>query len=258
MTLRYVYAIVPSSAADAIDAARIDGIEGSAVRTLVEDPFAAVTSRVPEADYDSDALNEHVRDLDWLTPRAAAHQSVNMRMLDLADAVLPLSFGTLYRDDERVREMLREDVPARTRRLDDLTGRAEWVVTVSREVASVPEADDELRRLDDEISRSTPGKAFLLERRRTSVASAASERADADAARRAMEALSDASERTYREPVARAAGDVVALRLSVLALRTNADRVDRAIETLRDELGSSGYRVRATGPWPAYRFGALS
>jgi hypothetical protein len=257
MTLRYVYGIVPALAAGDVDGAAIEGIDGGRVRTIVEGPFAAAASEVSEAEYGSDSLNERVADLEWLTPRAAAHQAVNMRLLNVAGTVLPLSFGALYLDEDRVRDMLREDVASRSGRMQELGGRAEWVVTVSREVTTVPAADDDLRTLDEEIAKATPGKAFLLERRRASVATAAGERADADAARRALDVLTPVSERTYREPVARGGTDVVALRVSLLAPRERAGIVDAAIGSLRDELTSAGYHVRATGPWPAYRFGSL-
>lgn len=255
--LRYVYGIVPAAAAGDVDGAGIEGLEGGRVRSLVEGPFAAAASEVSGVEYGSDSLNERVADLEWLTPRAAAHQAVNMRLLEVAGTVLPLSFGALYRDEERVREMLREDVVARGARMRELDGRAEWVVTVSREAAALPGADEDLRALDEEIAKATPGKAFLLERRRAGVATAAGERADADAARRALDVLTPVSERTYREPVARGGTDVVAVRVSLLAPRERAGIVDAAIGSLRSELTGAGYHVRATGPWPAYRFGSL-
>ena len=257
MTLRYVYGIVPAEAASAVDAMAIEGIDGGPVRTIVEGRFAAAASEVSAEIYGSDSLNERIGDLEWLTPRASAHQAVNLRLLDIAGTVLPLAFGALYLDEARVREMLREDVASRSARMGELRGRAEWVVTVSREVTNVSTTDEDLRALDDEIANATPGKAFLLERRRANVATAAGERADAGAARRALEILTPVSERTYREPVARGGADVVVLRVSLLAPRERSDAVGGAIEALRDELSSSGHHVRATGPWPAYRFGAL-
>lgn len=146
MSLQYVYGIVPASAAAAIDAARIEGIDGTAVHAVVAGQLAAVVGAMSEDEYESRALNERVRDLEWLTPRAAEHQAVNSRLLELAPAVLPVSFGALYRDEARVREMLHEDAAARTARLEELAGRGEWIVTVSREVDAPAGADAELRR----------------------------------------------------------------------------------------------------------------
>ena len=256
MTLRYVYGIVPATALGALESARIEGLEGALVRAIVDGELAAAASDVSERDYGSAGLNEHVRDLDWLTPRASVHQRVNARLLEIADSVLPLSFGALYRDDERVREMLRTDGADRADRLRALAGRAEWVVTVTRDVDTVPGADDDLRALDVEIAGATPGRAYLLEKRRTSVVRIAGDRADGGVASRVADELGAAAERAYREPVADAGRDVIVVRLSLLGRRDD-DGIDERIERLRAELEPEGYRVRATGPWPAYRFGSL-
>ena len=256
MTLRYVYGIVPALASAAIDDAHLDGLGGAQVRAVTDDGLAAATSEVPESEFGADALNDKIRDLDWLTPRAAVHQQVNARLLEIADTVIPLSFGTLYRDDERVRDMLRADPNERLGRLASLAGRGEWVVTVTRDAGDAPGADEDLRSLDREIASAAPGRAFLLEKRRTRVAEKAGERADGDAARRVIDELSDVAERTYNEPVAEAGRDVIVVRLSLLARRAD-DRVDARIDRLRSDLEAGGYRVRVTGPWPAYRFGSL-
>jgi len=72
-----------------------------------------------------------------------------------------------------------------------------------------------------------------------------------------LQVLEEHSERTYREPVASGGPDVVVLRISLLAPRERSSAVDRAIASLGGELATTGYRVRASGPWPAYRFGSL-
>src|SRR6186997_1094831 len=115
-TLRYVYGIVPATAAAVVDPADIAGIDDARVRAIVDGALSAAYSEVDETEYGEAVLNERVRDLDWLAPRAAAHQSVNAKLLELTGVVLPLSFGALYRDDARVKEMLREDAPARRAR----------------------------------------------------------------------------------------------------------------------------------------------
>jgi hypothetical protein len=47
------------------------------------------------------------------------------------------------------------------------------------------------------------------------------------------------------------------LRVSLLAPRAKAGALDGAIAAVTRDLDPLGYRVRATGPWPAYRFGSL-
>lgn len=257
MSLRYVYGIVPAASAEPVESAALHGIDGGAVRAIVAGPFAAAFSEVDDETYGEDGLNDRVRDLDWLTPRAGAHQTVNARLLEVAGVVLPLSFGALYRDDDRVRDMLREDVPARSERLRELAGRGEWVVTVLRDEGDERDGDGALDVLDREIASSAPGKGYLLTTRRTAVAKEATAKADGEAADRAMAHLVRAVERTYREPVVHGGGDVVVLRVSLLAPKAKTGAVDGAVAAITAELEPRGYRVRVTGPWPAYRFGSL-
>ncbi len=257
MTLRYVYGVTAAAAARAIDDAGLRGIDGASVRAIATGDLAAAVSDVASDRYGADALNERIADLDWLTERASAHQEVNARLLEIAGTVLPLAFGALYRDDERVREMLREDAAGRQARLDALAGRGEWLVTVVRDADSTPDDDGMLRRLEGEIAASAPGRAFLLEKRRAGVATRAAERADAQAARDALTHLANAAERTYEEPLPAGGADVVVLRVSLLARRDARGPLDAAVRSTESALAPRGYRVRVTGPWPAYRFGSL-
>lgn len=255
--LRYVYGIARAGDAARVATAGLVGIDENPVGCVVEGTLLAATSDVNEAEYDEAALNEHVRDLDWLTARAARHQAVNGRLLELLGTVLPLSFGAIYRDDERVRQMLREDAAERGSQLDSLTGRAEWVVTISRGT-DTPADDAELRALDEQIAASPPGRAFLLDKQRGTTLSRATERRDNEAAAATLARLEGVAERTYREPVVAGGTDAVALRASILVARDREEALMKAIGELEGRLGESGYRIRASGPWPAYRFGSVS
>lgn len=254
--LRYVYGIAPAGGALAIDSAALDGIEGGRVRSIAEGELLAAVSDVDSGVYDSAPLNEHIRDLDWLAPRAAAHQAVNGRLLDLLGTVLPLSFGAIYRDDDRVRQMLHEDAAERATRLRGLEGRGEWVLTLTRDADATLD-EGEVRALDDEIATSAPGRAFLLEKRRSSTVTRALERRDAEAADEAVAAVEDVAERTYREAIASGGTDVVVLRASILVPREREGALAGAIGRAEGALAARGYRLRASGPWPAYRFGGM-
>ncbi|HKY51934.1 MAG TPA: GvpL/GvpF family gas vesicle protein [Candidatus Limnocylindria bacterium] len=256
-TLRYVYGIARGSDASRVAGAGLTGIEERPVGCVVEGPLLAAASDVDETDYGQTTLNERIRDLDWLAARAAQHQSVNGRLLDLLGTVLPLAFGAIYRDDERVRHMLREDVDARQAQLDSLDGRAEWVVTITRDSDTAGD-DPAVREIDAEIAASTPGRAFLLDKQRGTTLSRTLERRDLEAADAALERLAGVAERTYREPVATGGTDTVVLRASILVARDREPALSGAIAELERVLGERGYRVRASGPWPAYRFGGRS
>ena len=104
--LLYLYAIADAAASGAIVAARLTGIDGGRVAPVVEGRLLGATSIVPASEYDEAPLNEHLQDLDWLAPRAAAHQDVNGRLLEITGGIVPLAFGAIYRGPEGVRTLL--------------------------------------------------------------------------------------------------------------------------------------------------------
>ena len=255
--LRYVYGIARATDAARVAAAGLIGIDERPVGSVTQGALLAAVSDVDESEYSEAPLNEHVRDLDWLSARAAQHQAVNGRLLELLGTVLPLSFGAIYRDDERVRQMLSENARDRSEQLASLAGHAEWVVTVSRD-ADAPADDADVRALDAQIAASPPGRAFLLERQRGTTLSRSLERRDSDAASTALSVLEGVAIRTYQEPVVAGGTDAVALRASILVARDREPALAKAVGDLESRLAERGYRVRASGPWPAYRFGAMS
>ena len=84
--LRYLYAVANANAQGAIAAANLRGIDGGRVEAIVEGDLLGATSAVPASEYEEEPLNERLQDLEWLAPRAASHQEVNGRLLELANA----------------------------------------------------------------------------------------------------------------------------------------------------------------------------
>jgi len=254
--LRYLYAIADARASRTIAESALAGVEGRPVGAVVEGALCGATSAVPDDTYEEAPLNEHLRDLDWLAPRAAAHQAVNGRLHELLDAVLPVSFGAIYRDDDGVRALLRSRDAELRERLATLRGRSEWIVSVERDVAAAATSAD-LGELEQEIAEAPPGRAFLLGKRRQEVVREERRRRDAAIAAEAEAALGAVGERLYREPLIDGAETPAVARFSVLVARDRERDLAEGAQTLERADDGAGYRIRLSGPWPAYRFGGL-
>jgi len=254
--LRYLYAIAGAENARAIAGSELRGVEGGRVTAVVEAALSGATSAVPASDYDEAPLNEHLRDLDWLAPRAAAHQEVNGRLHELLDAVVPVSFGAIYRDDDGVRTLLRSRAGELAERLASLRGRSEWIVSIERD-AGRPSESDALGALEREIAGAPPGRAFLLGKRREEVVRDERRERDATIAAVAEAAVGTIAERLYREPLIEGAETPAVARFSVLVPRDRQPDLASAVRELERSHEGGGYRVRLSGPWPAYRFGGL-
>jgi hypothetical protein len=254
--LRYLYAVANANAQTAIAGSSLRGIDDGRVEAIVEGQLLGVTSAVPASDYEEEPLNERLQDLEWLAPRAASHQEVNGRLLDLADAVIPLAFGAIYRDDEGVRELLRTRAADFADRLRAVQGRAEWIVSIERDGSGAP-SGGAVGALDAEIAAAPPGRAFLLGKRRDEVIREERRARDAAVAEETWAAIEAIAERVYREPLIEDPTAAAIARFSVLTPRDREIELGDVVRGLGASGVSEGYRVRLSGPWPAYRFGGL-
>jgi hypothetical protein len=254
--LRYLYAVANANAKAAIASANLRGIEGSPVEAVVEGRLLGVTSVVPATDYEEGPLNEWMQDLEWLAPRAAAHQEVNGKLLDLTSGMIPLSFGAIYRGTDGVRKLLRSRAEDLADRLRAVEGRAEWIVSIEREGANAP-AGDAVRALDAEIAAAPPGRAFLLGKRRDEVVREERRMRDVAIAEEAWATIEATAERVYREQLIDDPTAMAVARFSVLAPRAREVELGDVVRRLGATGTLQGYRVRLSGPWPAYRFGGL-
>jgi hypothetical protein len=253
--LVYLYAVLePASAA-----AGVPGIDGRPVRLLEEAGLAAAVSEVPAADFEEGPLNERVRDLGWLGPRAVAHQEVNATLHQRHPAVLPLQFGSVFRDEERVRGYLRSNRADLVSRLATVRGRAEYVVAIHRTHEPAEEAllagSPRLRELQHEIEASSPGRAYLLKQRMADARREAQGELDATVLEEGLTELGTVADSVYAEPVPAEAEDRPLARVSLLVADDSA--LAGTVEAINEKWAPRGYQLVVTGPWPPYRFGGL-
>ena len=260
--LLYLYAVVAAGEAGSAvgdDAPR--GIDDGSIEALIEGAVAGIAGRVPAVEFDEAPLNANLARMEWLAPRAEAHQRVNAHVAERSAASLPLSFGTVFRSEDSLRRSLRERADELSQRLAAVRGCSEWVVTVRRDApraeAAAEQQDAELARAKEEMAAASPGRRYLLERRLTELRRRAVRRQDAEVARQVAETAAHAARRIHAEPLAapsEAAAPVVA-RLSALVERGAEAQFAGAIEALAEQWRERGYAIERTGPWPVYRFG---
>ena len=80
---------------------------------------------------------------------------------------------------------------------------------------------------------------------------------DAAVAEEALAKIEAIAERIYREPLIEDPTAMAIARFSVLAHRDREVELGDVVRRLGAAGVSEGYRVRLSGPWPAYRFGGL-
>ncbi len=248
-----MYAVLPRAVAD-----DLVGIGGQPVRWVSHDNLAAAVSDVPAEEFGEEPLNARIGDMSWLGPRAVAHQEVNSELHERAEAILPLAFGTVFRDDDRVRQLLRDQAHALSTRLDAIRGCAEWVVALH--LLKSPDVDNEpsVVAARKAIESTTPGRAHLLRQRMAGLERDAARRLQADAGEAVLASLRQTAVDVYAEPLPTDTVERPLLRASVLVRREAESHFLDNIDQLRTRWPEPTYRLLLTGPWPPYRFGGLT
>jgi hypothetical protein len=257
--LLYVYAIVPAiaPARRTLDRATLQGIDGGLLHGVDAADLTAAVSDVAPADFEAEPLNRLVRQVDWLAPRAALHQQVNATLFGLTDAMIPLAFGTIYRDRAGIVTMLESEHQKLLSCLDRVGGKGEWVMSLQRQaetaLATVDQHNPAVRDLRERIATGPPGRAYLLSRQIEAVRRRELLLQDGQAVA-ALDALAPGVEDAVTEPLDAGAENGLLARVSVLVRREQEPDWLAALEGYRQRWSDLGYDLRVTGPWPPYRF----
>jgi hypothetical protein len=213
--------------------------------------------------YGEEALERGLQQLDWVAPRALAHEAVVEHFL-AAPAVLPMQLFTMFAGDERAVEHVVRDrrrIAAILRRIE---GQVEWGLRLTLDPEGGPSgrdrtgppARDRQRAARAPGARDASGAAFLARKRdQLDLARTRLEKGRSEANRmyRAVSREATAARRrTATEQAAPGSRLLLDAAFLVPARRATAFRalVGRHVRALK----GTGLTVSLTGPWPAYNF----
>jgi hypothetical protein len=227
---------------------------GDPVRVVDVSPdlWLAVSS-VPEREYGEAALEQGLRNIDWVALRAMTHEAVVEHFLS-APAVLPMQLFALFTSDERAVEHVTRDRRRLAPILKRIDRRHEWGVRltwdegVARKVVEKKHA--RTRTAAPTGASYLARKRDLLDVNRVQLKAA---RAEADRLFKTMaRAASDARRRTETEQAA--PGSRLLLDAAFLVPSKQGGAFRAALKRNAKALKASGLQVSLTGPWPPYNF----
>ena len=225
---------------------------GGDVRLIDVDPqHWLVVSSVREKMYDEAALERGLQQLEWIGPRAVAHEAVVEHFLSSA-TVLPMQLFTLFKGDERAVEHIAADRRRLLRILSKIEGQVEWGLRIMWEP---PAERDGTRRAPkrqparsgaDYLARKRDQRALL--RVRLGRAKVAAERLYRAVAREATAA------RRRSEVEQAAPGSRLLVDAAFLVPAKQGSAFRTALRRHSSAARKSEMVVSVTGPWPAYNF----
>lgn len=268
-SLTYVYCLVRSSRRPSLRGVP-EPVPGSDTVRLLDVPLVAsndrrtsgprhwlVVSTVPAAVYGERSLQRDLQDLDWVGPRALAHEQVIEHFLN-ADAVLPMQLFTLFKSDARAVD----HVLANRRRIANVLlkveRQVEWGLRLMWDPAAIAahKRSGARRTGRRDGHRVVSGAEYLTRKRdlrdrsRTQL-----KRAKSDANRLYRAIAGEASQALRRTDVERALpGSRLLLEAAFLVPVRRVRAFRAAVSRHTTGLEQSGIAVSLTGPWPPYNF----
>lgn len=257
-TLWYVYGIVPPT----LDPERApEGVGDAPVTIEAENGLAALVSVLPAAEYGPVPLERNSGDVEWLGPRAVAHDRVLSWASDHA-AVVPLPMFSLFSSRDAVHAMLRERAPQLSSALARAATGREYALRVYRVDAELLAVVDRLSERLAELRRSAdaapPGQRYLLERKLDAERKAELRTVAQRIAGEIFDALAASALDALRSPipqgVATDAPGTMILNGAFLVAPEGFVAFQHALSELVAAHDPSGFRFDFTGPWPPYHF----
>jgi hypothetical protein len=237
---KYVYCIIRTETPRGFGQLGI-GSRGDEVYTVHFKEFAAVVSNCPLIIFDPTREN------------ALAHEHVNeVVMKDFT--VLPMSFGTVFRTENDIREFLKGTYEALVEVLDKMEGKIEFGLKVNWDkdnvIRELEHENEDIQRLKDEIaSNQTTSTYFARMQLGRVVESALQSKADAYVTE-IYESLRDAAIASRsNKPI----GDKMIMNAAFLVEREKTRAFDEKITEIAKKYENK-LSFLYTGPWPPYNF----
>lgn len=223
------------------------------MRVLAADDYELVVATVPLAKYSAEVIEPRLRDLDWVSGCASAHEAV-VEHAALGGTVVPAKLFTIFGSDERAVAHVLRGKKELARVIARIEGCDEWGLRILFDEAAAAKAElAEVARAQKKAAPS--GTGFLLRKKaqtevkRRLVGDA---RAEADDL---YEVLAKRAKRSLRRPPP--SQDLAARVLldAVFLVETKASKgFTAAVGKTAQRLADDGFHVTLTGPWPAYSF----
>jgi hypothetical protein len=235
---KYVYCIIKSERHLRFGPLGL-GADPADVHTVHYRDIAAVVSNTPIV------VQDPTRD------NVLAHQRVNEIVMQ-QHTVIPMSFGTVFKTDEDIMELLRSAYDAFTDVLNKMLGKFEFGLKVlwdrDQIIKEIEEEDEDIRRLKSEIS-SQKGSTYFARMQYGRLIDAALQARSERYVTEIFQALRDVSVASRsNKPI----GDRMIMNAAFLVTRDAELAFDARVKDIGIRYDKLTFKY--TGPWPPYNF----
>lgn len=236
-------------------------LESSGMECLTIGGFFINIKNVPESEFSEANLKRNLSDIQWLEIQVRDHISVINTIMEYG-SVIPFKFGTIYNTKASLEKFISDYSESLTENIQQISGKEEWAVKIycDRKLLSkkIDELSEQAASLQKQISESSPGKAFLLNKKKIDLIENEMDRLCNKFGQEYYEEIKIHCESTSlnnllpKEYTGRE--DTMILNASFLVMASNVNDFKILIDQMIDRAGNSGFFIEISGPWPPFSF----
>ncbi len=223
--------------------------------------FQVVVKNVSSEDYSEAYFKNKVSDLPWLDKQVREHIAVISNFMQIG-TVIPFKFGTIYHSVSNLTLFLHQYSNSLQDQLLHLENKEEWSVKMYGDIPIMSKKIDQLSmeaaKIENQIQSSTPGKAFLLKKKKQlfveeEIESICIKKSEFILDLLKLESFAfNLNVLQTKEITGRV--DEMILNACFLVKRNDLQRFQKVIAQYQDSILSDGFKMETTGPWPPFSF----
>jgi hypothetical protein len=236
-------------------------VEFKGLKCIESGGFYTVVKMVSSDEFSEENLKKNLSDLAWLDNNARNHVLIISLLMEDC-TVIPFNFGTIYRSEEPVKKFMEDYSDSLIDNLLFVEWKEEWTVKIycDRKVLidQIDELSEEAAKLEREIMASSPGRAFLMKRKKTDLIENEADRLCKVYGQEYFDEfkkLSDSFSLNNLIPkeFSERSDDMI-LNSTFLVGKDKAIDIVSTSDSLRKKNSGLGFDLEITGPWPPFSF----
>jgi hypothetical protein len=208
-----------------------------------------ITANVPLGVYGPEHLEVRLRNLEWVSETAMAHEALIQHFATGRRAVvIPMKLFTMFSSLEKAIDEVGQGRATIERAMKHIAGSEEWGIRIARKAAAAPPGAAG-------TTRPASGAAFLTARKEARDAAASLRAAAIAAADAAYDRLArHAKDARRRERRQEPGTNPPVLEAAFLVAAAARARFKAEVRRQAAACAAAGAELTLTGPWPAYNF----
>lgn len=242
------------------------GIDKGKIFVVPYKDLEAVVSKVSLDKFGSKDIQKKAQeDLKWIKEKAEIHEYVieqAMRVGSNLISVIPMKFGTIFKNEERLKETLRNHYEQFKESLEKLKGKQEWGVKayLKEDIFKkiLEEKNETVLAKKKEIESMPKGMAFFAQKQ---IDEAVNQEKDKELERIIENIYNSLAQLSFSknkdkllEKDFTGRPEEMILNVFYLIEEAKLDSFQKKVGELKEKYNSLGFEVEVSGPWPSYHF----